>query len=107
MLQPVFVDAWGWVALGHRRDSRHLEIKEVYQRVRASGARVYTTDYVLDEVITLLFKREVFEEAARFVEGILASAAHDNLIIERITSARFAEAWGLRKRFQDKPKISF
>jgi predicted nucleic acid-binding protein len=29
------------------------------------------------------------------------------LAIERVTSERFTAAWELRKRFQDKPKISF
>lgn len=92
MPHPVFVDSWGWVALGHRRDSRHLEIKERFQRLRASQGRIYTTDYVLDEVITILFKRDLFEEGARYIEGILESAGQGNLVIERITSARFAEA---------------
>ena len=43
----------------------------------------------------------------RFVEGILAAAARGQVQIERVTSGRFAAAWMLRKRFQDKPKISF
>jgi predicted nucleic acid-binding protein len=107
MAQLVFVDSWGWVALGNRRDARHLEIKDFYRRLLSGGGRVFTSDYVLDEVVTILFKREVFEEAIRFIESILAAAGTGTLVIERITSARFAEAWKLRKRFQDKPKISF
>ena len=105
--EPVFVDTWGWVALGHRRDSHHQQIKDFYEQLLRRGGRLYTTDYVLDEVITLLFKREVFEEAAHFLEGLFAGAGQGTLVIERITSARFAEAWKLRKRFQDKPSISF
>ncbi len=105
--QSVFVDSWGWVALGHRRDSHHQQIKDFYKGLLECGSRLYTTDYVLDEVITILFKREVFEEAVHFVEGLFASASEGRLVIERITSARFVEAWKLRKRFQDKPSISF
>ena len=51
MSDLVFVDTWGWLALGHR------------------------------------------------IERMLT--------IERITSARFASTWLLRKKFQDKTRISF
>ena len=107
MPEAIFIDTWGWLALGHRRDARHLEVKAFYQRLQEEGARLYTTDYVLDEVITLLFRREPFEEAVRFTEGIFQAGQEGRLTIERITSERFASAWELRKRFQDKPKISF
>jgi preprotein translocase subunit Sec63 len=41
------------------------------------------------------------------VEGIFKAAERSHLTIERVTSERFAAAWKLRQRFQDKPKISF
>jgi predicted nucleic acid-binding protein len=105
--EPVFVDTWGWMALGHRREPRHMEVKRVYRELCRSGIPLYTSDYVLDELITLLFRREVFEEAVRFVEGILAAAVLGQLRIERVTADRFSAAWELRKRFDDKPTISF
>ncbi len=107
MAEAVLIDTWGWLALGHRRDPRHQEIKAFYQHLREEGARLYTTDYVLDEVITLLFRREPFAEAVDFIEGIFQASQEGRLVIERVTSERFTAAWELRKRFQDKPKISF
>jgi predicted nucleic acid-binding protein len=107
MSDSVFVDTWGWLALGHHRDSRHHEIKALYKELRSGGAHIYTSDYVLDEVITLLFRREAFEEAVRFMEGIFQASEGGQLTVERITSERFVSAWRLRKRFQDKPRISF
>ncbi len=71
MPKAVFIDTWGWLALGHRRDARHQEVKALYQALQKEGSLCYTTDYVLDETITLLFRREVFEEAIRFMEGDL------------------------------------
>jgi predicted nucleic acid-binding protein len=103
----VFIDTWGWLALGHRRDARHQEINAFYKELRSGGAYIYTTDYVFDEVMTLLFRREAFEEAVRFMEGIFRAVEAEQLIVERITSDRFASAWRLRKRLQDKPKVSF
>jgi predicted nucleic acid-binding protein len=78
-----------------------------YKELRSGGAYIYTTDYVFDEVMTLLFRREAFEEAVRFMEGIFRAVEAEQLIVERITSDRFASAWRLRKRLQDKPKVSF
>ena len=49
----------------------------------------------------------MFEEAVRFMEGIFQATEEQRLTVERITSERFSSAWRLRKRFQDKPKISF
>jgi predicted nucleic acid-binding protein len=107
MAEAVLIDTWGWLAIGHRRDPRHQEIKELYQYLREEDARLYTTDYVLDEVVTLLFRREPFAEAVGFMLGIFQASQEGRLIIERVTSERFTAAWELRKRFQDKPKISF
>jgi predicted nucleic acid-binding protein len=107
MPEAVFIDTWGWLALGHRRDARHQEVKALYQDLQAKGTLLYTTDYVLDEVITLLFRREAFEEAVPFMEGIFQAVEEGRLTVERVTSERFTSAWALRKRFQDKPKISF
>ena len=107
MAEAVLMDTWGWLALGYRREPRHEEIKAFYQHLREEGARLYTTDYVLDEVMTLLFRRESFAEAVDFMEGIFQASQEDISFIERVTSERFTAAWELRKRFQDKPKISF
>lgn len=103
----LFIDTWGWLALGHRKDRRHHEVKAFYERLRANGASFYTSDYVLDELITLLFRRENFEDAVRFLEGILNASNQGSVTIERITSARFSAAWLLRRKFKDKQRISF
>jgi len=106
MPDAVFIDTWGWLALGHHRDARHQEVKAFYQSLREKGIPCYTTDYVLDETITLLFRREIFEEAVYFMEGIFQATEERFLTVERITSERFTSAWKLRKRLQDKSKIS-
>jgi len=105
--QPVFIDTWGWLALGYRRDARHGEVKNYYQQLHDEGISIHSTDYILDEVITLLFRRENFQQAIRFMDAIFHEAEEGNLHIERINSRRFAAAWQLRKQFADKPDISF
>ena len=81
--EAIFVDTWGWMALGHHRDPHHREVRCIYQELRRQQLPIYTSDYVLDEVITLLFRREVFREAVRFVEGLFAAAALGHLRVER------------------------
>lgn len=106
-LEPVFVDTWGWMALGHRREPRHEKVQVFYRKLRAQQIPIYTSDYVLDELITLLFRRENFTESVRFVDGLFAAIAQGHLLMERVTSERFATTWELRKQFQDKTGISF
>lgn len=103
----IFIDTWGWLALGHRADDAHQTVKGIYQQLRQTRTPIYTSDYVLDELISLLFRREHFQEATRFVEGIFAASAQGQIQIQRVTSQQFAQAWRLRTRLQDKPLISF
>ena len=106
-IEPTFIDTWGWMALGHRRDGRHGEVTELFRSLRLRQVPIYSSDYVLDELITLLFRREVFAEAIRFIDTLLTAVDLGQLTVDRVTSQRFRAAWDLRKRFQDKPRISF
>lgn len=103
----VFVDTWGWLSLGHRHDAHHERIKGFLAELLAAGTPIHTSDYVLDELISLLFRRENHGEAVRFVEGILSEASHGGVRIEKVTAGRFQAAWRLRKQYHDKPRISF
>ena len=83
-----FIDTWGWIALGRRKDPRHDEAAEYYRALSRTDERIYTSDYVLDEAITLIFRRESFAEAARFVNSIIASASSRYIIVEQISPER-------------------
>jgi predicted nucleic acid-binding protein len=107
MTAPCFIDTWGWLALGNRRDTYHDEIKRFYARLQSDDVGIYTSDYVLDELVTILFRRENIQQAQSFIEGIFSGAATGKMIIERITSERFSLAWKLRDKYRDKPLISF
>ena len=105
--QSIFVDTWGWLAFGHRRDAHHAAIKDLMAACVSNRAPIHTSNYVLDELITLLFRRETYEESVRFLEVLFADAKRGALQIQRVTAARFQAALDLRKRFRDKPDISF
>jgi len=104
----LFIDTWGWLALGDRRDPSHQRVKKFLRAFDSRGGLAYTTDYVLDETITRLFMLVPFPIAKGYVERTIWEAvATGHLRLERITPERFAKAWGLRKRYHDKPEISF
>ncbi len=52
----LFIDTWGWLALRDKGERRHNETVAAFDKALASGSMV-TTDYVLDETFTLLFRR--------------------------------------------------
>ena len=98
------MDTWGWLALADRSDSRHGLAADCYrQRSKLSG-RVVTSTFVLDELLTLLFLRLPFAEAAMFANAIFASPA---VTTELVTPERFRAAMEFRLKFADKHTISF
>lgn len=107
MIVKLFIDTWGWLTLRDRREARHSEASAFYKNFRRQKGRVYTSDYVLDETITLLFRRLSFPSAQESLLYIEQSVAAGYLQLERITPERFEKAKGLRGKFQDKPLISF
>lgn len=99
----LFVDTWGWVAVADRRDSGHAAAAEIFKQARLSGGAI-TSNFILDETFTLLFRRTPFEDAWRFTTTVVKSPYID---VQQVTEARFAKSIQLRKQFSDKPRISF
>jgi len=103
----LFIDTWGRVVIHNRREPRHEEIKAFYRKFRDQKGIVYTTDYVLDETFTLLFRRLPFSQARQSLEILDKAVQEGYLQLEWITPERFKRARELRLKFQDKPQISF
>lgn len=103
----LFIDTWGWITLSNRQEPRHTETRRFYVSFQERRGRIYTTDYVLDETITLLFRRLPFQQARVAVESIDNAIGYGSLRLEWIGPDRCDRAKELRRRFQDKPLISF
>lgn len=55
MTQPLFVDTGGWVAYFDKSDKDHVAFKDCLSRVVTGTAwLLHTSDYVIDETVTLL-----------------------------------------------------
>jgi uncharacterized protein len=107
MAIKVFVDTWGWLTLHDQSEVRHREVVEFYKDFRAQNGVVCTTDYVLDETFTLLFKRLPVSQAQRSMDTLTTAFVSETFKLEWITPDRFAQAQALRLKFLDKPQISF
>jgi uncharacterized protein len=106
-MSKVFVDTWGWLTLYDQRESQHQRVADWYTDFRAQKGQLYTTDYVLDETFTLLFKRLPFSKAQRALHLLDVAVQTGYLSLEWITPERFVRTQALRLKLQDKPNISF
>jgi len=107
MEKKLFVDTWGWVVIHNKREPRHAEVTRFYRNFRLRKGQIYTTDYVLDETITLLFRRLPPALANESLSLLNKSFEKGYLEFEWISPENFQEAQRLRLRFLDKPMISF
>ena len=105
--RSIFVDSWAWLALANKRDSWHQAAARGYGQIKADGWFLVTSDYVLDEVITSLFKRANFDGALKFIEALISDAKIEQISLERIDEERFNYAWMLRNVYRDKADMSF
>jgi len=110
----IFIDTWAWLALANRRDTYHKPVRENYLKLLEGGNRASPIpsefpylNAELDEVITALFMNVAFDSAVKFVESLFIMIKETQLELEKITDEVFKEAWILRKKYADKPDISF
>ncbi len=103
----LFIDTWGWLALRDKQEARHKEIDKFYRNFRKGRGTIYTTDYILDETFTLLFRRLPFYKAKESLEMLDKAVQKGYLHTELVTPERFEQAKRLRLKFQHKPRISF
>ena len=107
MTESIFFDSWGWIALVDRKDPYHNVAKPFYQEYIKAGGVPTTTDYILDEVLTVLRRRLIHKVVVKFGEGIFEAVKVQKLRFELIDTKRREKAWELLKKYKDKPDISF
>ncbi len=92
----VFVDTGAWFAYFVRRDPDHAAATAW---VRQNRQPLVTTDYVIDELLTLTKIRESYRVAVAAGEALLQQNVAR---IERITETDFSAAWDIFRRYCDK-----
>lgn len=106
-MSVVFIDTWAWVALALNRDQHHVRAQRQHNEFVSRGRIYVTTDYVVSELISRLYRDLDSTKAKKFLEAVFSGIDTGEHRLERITQQRFEEAWRLRRQYADKPTISF
>lgn len=96
----VFVDTSAFFAIENEQDRHHADGLDTRHELMSKGERLVTSDYILDEVYTLIRMRVGHRAAVDFGESIRSSRFFR---IEPVTTADFEAAWRIFRRYDDKP----
>jgi predicted nucleic acid-binding protein len=91
----IFVDSSAWYALVNARDKNHLAAK----RFLEASHRLLTTNFVIDETITLVLVRKGYQAAVDLGEQLWSE---EQARIVWLSRADQRAAWQLFKRYSDK-----
>jgi uncharacterized protein len=69
----IFVDTGAFVAIYLKGDQYHSQAFPLWKQLLASGERLYTSNFVLEETITLLSRRGGYEFAVQKARSLYAS----------------------------------
>lgn len=69
----VFIDTGAFLALADKADAFHKTATDVFQDVVQQKALLYTSNYIIDETITLIRAKVGHKAAVLFIKGISAS----------------------------------
>ena len=98
-MRALFVDTAGWVACADSADPDHARSCAARDAALEAGQIFITTDFVVDETLTLVRFRLGLDAAEAWWQQIDRSA---RLRWERVDSSRFEKARGLFIQYSDK-----
>ena len=98
-MKTLFIDTAGWMACADAADAAHVPAMAARDGWLDGGGDLLTTDYVVDETLTLLRMRLGLPAAERWWEQVEGSRV---LRWESIDTTRAGKARALFFRFRDK-----
>ncbi len=99
----VFVDTSAWLALNDRNDQYHHKAVATSLEVKRQRIEFITSEYIIDESITLLRYRVSHKAAVIFGDSLFSSRI---IRIEDVTENIRSTAWEMFRRYGDK-ELSF
>ncbi len=99
----IYIDTGAFIARYVKGDQHHDEARETWASIAKNALRIFTSNFVLDETLTLLARRSSYEFSAQTGRLILASRA---ISVLRPIPADELEALRLFEKFADQ-KVSF
>lgn len=107
-MRAVFYDTWAFAALANAADPAHGRAAEADRAVEERGLVAVTSDYVLDEALTLAQARAGAAVSLALLDVLVQQIDGEVLMLVEITRARRDRAVRLfRKLAPDTPRLSF
>ena len=106
-MNAIFVDTWAWIALASADDQYHAAATDQHRKLRRKRRTYVTTDFVLSEVITHLYRKQNPLQAESFLQGLWEAFDKDVHTLVHVSGGQLRQAWQLRMKYRDKPDISF
>ena len=100
-MNKIFVDTWAWYALVDVKDADHTLAQETNEQLLRDGYIFITTNFVLDEAITLIQYNLHHQAAVRFYAMLQQLINDGSVEMIRIEENHELAAWDLLKQYDD------
>ncbi len=94
----VFIDTGAFLAIADKSDTFHEMAANVFQELAEQKAILYTSNYIIDETITLIRARVNHSAAVAFIKGLEAS----NIKVLHVTEKDEHSAKEIFIKYKDK-----
>ncbi len=94
-----FVDTSFWCALYDAKDENHYRARQYWQSLSPLPVKLFTSDYIFDETVTVARSRMTHHQAVELGEALLNSKV---LTIVAANKDLQRESWELFKNHEDK-----
>ncbi len=103
----IFVDTGAWVALEDKRDINHSRAMQFKTELIANKKRLVTTNYILDETLTLMSINIGYLKTVQFKNRIDQLLENNLLILLQVFPDIQNDAWNIFLKFNKDKKWSF
>jgi predicted nucleic acid-binding protein len=105
-MRQIFVDTSAWDAIADGRDPNH-EVALLFRDEIAGQCRLAVTNYILDELYTLLLMNVGYQRAVDFKRKLDVLVQEGILEVIWVSAAVATEAWTVFEQFNVDKKWSF
>jgi predicted nucleic acid-binding protein len=102
MMKKLFIDTGAWVALNNKKDYHHKDAVEAHKDFLDRGYFYVTSEYVLDEVYTLLLLDVGHKRAIEFGYEIKDLQKKKKINLFYVDQIVLDKAWGIFEKYSDK-----
>jgi len=96
-MTSLFIDSGAWYALFHQRNMHHQRARAFFESLKSQRIRLFTSDYIFDETLTLLRYHAGYQMARQFGEHFRRS----KVICETVTPEIWENAWQIFLDYED------